>query len=86
MGRAGGTLPVAPATLPFECAVTVTSWGTIPELVEVVALARAGAIHTEVERIRLEDALEAYRRLSRGEVRGRAVVAPAHTRPGPELG
>jgi propanol-preferring alcohol dehydrogenase len=76
VGRAGGTLPVTPGSLPFECSVTIPSWGSLPELVEVVALARSGAIRTEAERLRLEDAIDGYHRLSRGEVRGRAVVVP----------
>lgn len=76
VGRGGGTLAVAPGRLPFECSVTVPSWGSVSELVEVVALARSGAIRTEVEHLALEEAIEGYRRLSRGEVRGRAVVTP----------
>jgi alcohol dehydrogenase, propanol-preferring len=76
VGRAGGSLAVAPGRLPFECSVTIPSWGTLPELIEVVELARFGAIHTEIERFPLERALEAYQMLSRGEIRGRAVVEP----------
>ena len=76
VGRGGGSIPVSPATLPFECSVHLPSWGSLPELVEVVALAQAGAIRTEVQRIRLDQAIEGYRRLRRGEVVGRAVVAP----------
>jgi propanol-preferring alcohol dehydrogenase len=75
VGRGGGSLPVAPGRLPFECSVSLPSWGTVPELVEVVALARTGAISVEVERLRLEDAVEGYRRLRQGTIRGRAVVA-----------
>ncbi len=44
--------------------------------VEVVALARSGAIRTEVHRVALEDAVEGYRQLRRGAIRGRAVVTP----------
>ncbi len=51
--------------------------GQHPELTEVVTLARSGAIHVEVERITLEETVEAYRRLKRGEIRGRAVAVPA---------
>ena len=54
----------------------IPSGGTLSELVEVVALARTGAIHTEVERLTLEDTVKAYRRLDRGEVVGRAVAMP----------
>jgi len=76
MGRGGGTLPVAPGRLPFETTVMIPTWGTPAELLEVVALARAGAIHTEAERFRLHEAVGAYERLRRGEVVGRAVVTP----------
>ena len=76
IGRGGGTLPVAPGRLPFECSVSLPSWGTQAELVEVVALARRGAIRTEAHRLALEDAVEGYRRLRRGEIQGRAVVTP----------
>jgi propanol-preferring alcohol dehydrogenase len=76
LGRGGGMLPVAPVQLPFETTVRLPSWGTLPELVEVVALARAGAIHTQVEPIGLEQTLNGYARLRRGEVRGRVVAVP----------
>ena len=75
VGRGGGSLPVAPGRLPFECSVSLPSWGSLPELVEVIALAQAGAISVEVERLGLEDALEGYRRLRQGTIRGRGVVA-----------
>jgi alcohol dehydrogenase, propanol-preferring len=77
IGRGGGTLPVALGALPPECSVTIPTWGTLAELVEVVALARSDAIHTEVELLSLEQAVDGYRRLRRGEVIGRAVVSPA---------
>jgi propanol-preferring alcohol dehydrogenase len=40
----------------------------------VVALARAGAIHVDVERVRLADVPAAYERLEAGAVRGRLVA------------
>ena len=76
LGRGGGSLSVAPGALPFECSVMLPSWGTLPELVEVIELARTGAIRTEVERLSLEQAIDGYRRLDHGAVRGRAVVVP----------
>jgi propanol-preferring alcohol dehydrogenase len=51
-------------------------WGTRVELVEVVALARAGLISAHVERFGLADANTAYERLERGQLAGRAVVIP----------
>jgi propanol-preferring alcohol dehydrogenase len=77
IGRAGGALPVAPSRLPLETTVRLPSWGTLPELAEVVALARAGVIRTEVQTLGLEEVVEGYRRLRRGEIRGRAVATPA---------
>ncbi len=79
IGRAGGSLAVNPARLPFECSVTLPSWGSLPELTEVVALAQSGAIRVEVERVPMEQTVEAYRRLKRGEIRGRAVVVPSRS-------
>ena len=76
VGRGGGMLPVAAYSLPFDCSVTVTTWGTVPELTEVVGLARTGAIRTTIQRFTLDETLEAYDQLHRGAVIGRAVVIP----------
>ena len=42
VGRGGGSLPVSTASLAFGCSVHIPTWGTLPELAEVVALARSG--------------------------------------------
>jgi propanol-preferring alcohol dehydrogenase len=76
IGLGGGTFPMTFGRIPFGASVSRPSWGTLPELHEVVSLARAGAIEVEVERLRLDDALEGYRRLREGAVVGRAVVVP----------
>jgi propanol-preferring alcohol dehydrogenase len=77
VGLAGGMLPTGAGTpLPIEWSAGKPSWGTLPELHEVVALARAGALEVEVERMRLDEAIDGYRRLRSGEVVGRAVVVP----------
>ena len=39
----GGTLPIGFFTTPYELSVATTYWGSIPELIEVIALARAVA-------------------------------------------
>ena len=56
--------------------VASTYWGTLPELLEVIELARAGHISAAVERFGLDEAVDAYRQLRAGEVRGRAVIVP----------
>jgi propanol-preferring alcohol dehydrogenase len=76
VGIAGGTLPVSFFGLPYEAAVATTYWGTLPELHEVVALARAGVVRSKVERYRLEDAGRAYADLAAGALTGRAVIVP----------
>ena len=77
VGRGGGTLGVRAFSTPFDASVTISTWGTIPELHEVVALARAGAIRTETRRYALSDTLQGYDDLAQGLVVGRAVVSSA---------
>jgi alcohol dehydrogenase, propanol-preferring len=76
VGLGGGSFPMAFGSAPLEWSLRRPSWGTLPELHEVVALARTGAIEIAVERLSLDDALEGYRRLHEGAVDGRAVAVP----------
>jgi propanol-preferring alcohol dehydrogenase len=62
--------------VPFETSVVLSNWGTRAELADVVALARAGAIHVDVERVRLADVPAAYERLEAGAASGRIVAVP----------
>lgn len=74
VGLSGSSFPMAHGTVPLEWSAGRPSWGTLPELHEVVALARAGRIEVEVERIGIGETLAAYRRLRDGAVNGRVVV------------
>lgn len=76
VGLGGGSFPMAFGTAPLEWSLRRPSWGTLPELHEVVALARSGAIEIAIERLSLEDAVDGYRRLHAGKIDGRAVVVP----------
>jgi propanol-preferring alcohol dehydrogenase len=76
VGLGGGSFPMAFGAVPLEWSLRRPSWGTLPELHEVVALAHSGAIEIPVERLALEDAPDGYRRLHDGEIGGRAVVVP----------
>jgi propanol-preferring alcohol dehydrogenase len=76
IGLANGTLPVTFFALPYGARVATSYWGTAPELIEIVELARAGRIRLEVETFPLTRASEAYARLRRGEIKGRAVIVP----------
>ncbi len=76
VGIGGGALPVAFAGIAFDAAVRTPYWGSRAELIEVLDLARAGAIDLHVERYGIDEAPEAYVRLHDGKVKGRAVVVP----------
>jgi propanol-preferring alcohol dehydrogenase len=76
VGIGGGLMPTGFFSTPFGASVRAPYWGTRPELMEVLDLARIGAVHVEVETYSLDEAPAAYRRLHEGKVRGRAVVVP----------
>jgi alcohol dehydrogenase, propanol-preferring len=77
IGLGAGTLPVSFFALPYGAEVATSYWGTVTELIEIVALAKTGKIKVDVETFTLARAPEAYERLRRGEIRGRAVIVPA---------
>ena len=76
VGIGGGLMPTGFFSTPMGASVRAPYWGTRPELMEVLDLARIGAVHVEIERYTLDEAPAAYRRLHEGKVRGRAVVVP----------
>ena len=76
VGLGGGALPVNFFSPPHECSVASPYWGSITELMEVVALAQAGEIRMLVEHFPLERASEAYHLLHDGKINGRAVITP----------
>lgn len=76
VGIGGGTLPVGFGALPFEVSVSAPYWGSRGELIEVLALARAGAVSVHTETFSLDEAPLAYERLHAGKINGRAVILP----------
>ncbi|GAA3774975.1 NAD(P)-dependent alcohol dehydrogenase [Streptomyces coacervatus] len=77
VGSGGGQLTVRkPGALPPGTRISLPFWGTLPELEEVVALARKGVLKAGVKRFALSSAAEAMARLRSGDVRGRAVLVP----------
>lgn len=77
VGVGGGSIPFYFGSLPYDCPIQTTFWGSIAELTEVLALAAAGKIHVETEQVRLSDAIDTYHRLEKGELSGaRAVAVP----------
>ncbi|MEX2080024.1 MAG: zinc-binding dehydrogenase, partial [Dehalococcoidia bacterium] len=76
VGIGGGALPVGFGTTAFEVSVRAPYWGSRSELIEVLELARSGAVHVEVETFSIDEAPRAYQLLHDGKIRGRAVVVP----------
>ena len=76
IGLGGGMLPVGFGATAYDVTVRTPHWGSLPELVEIIALAKAGKISAEFEEYRLEDGPAVYERLHAGDVRGRAVLVP----------
>jgi alcohol dehydrogenase, propanol-preferring len=76
IGLAMGTLPLSFFGVPYGAEVATSYWGTVTELIELVALAKANRIKLDVETFPLAQAPAVYQRLRGGELRGRAVVVP----------
>jgi len=76
MGIAGGTLPLNFFGIGYEVSVATTYWGSMPELIEVVALAAAGRIRPHIQRFTLDEAGAAYQAMHDGKLDGRAVIVP----------
>jgi propanol-preferring alcohol dehydrogenase len=74
VGMGGGTLRFAFGRLPFGVTADCPFAGTGNDLVEVIALVRAGMIDTHIETFPLDEAPHAYELLHAGKINGRAVV------------
>ncbi|MFC5180803.1 NAD(P)-dependent alcohol dehydrogenase [Actinomadura harenae] len=77
VGASGGSLR-APwfGGLPRDGEVFTFQGSSVADLQEVVALAERGVVRNEVEVFPLDRVEDAYARLARGDLRGRAVVQP----------
>jgi propanol-preferring alcohol dehydrogenase len=77
VGIAGGVLPVSFFGIAYEASVATTYWGSLPELYEVIALARQGHLRARVQTYPLDRALDAYDAMRTGALEGRAVIVPS---------
>jgi propanol-preferring alcohol dehydrogenase len=76
VGAAAGDYTWNFYALPYEVNLTTSFWGTLPELHEVIALAQRGLITPHIQRFPLEQTVEAYQLMEKGQLSGRAVVVP----------
>jgi len=64
--------------IPLETRLVIPFWGTRPEPLDVIALARAGHITTQIDTVALDPANDAYDRMCAGRLRGRLAIMPRH--------
>ena len=76
VGAAAGNFTWNFYVLPYEVNLTTSFWGTLPELHEVIAMARQGLIKPHVQRFGLEEAMRGYELMEQGQLSGRAVIVP----------
>jgi alcohol dehydrogenase, propanol-preferring len=76
IGVASGAVKIGQRTVPLDVTGRAINWGSRAELIEVVELAKRGAIQIHVEKYSLDQAPQAYENLHAGKIRGRAVIVP----------
>jgi propanol-preferring alcohol dehydrogenase len=77
VGLGGGRHDFRHGSTPYGTSLSIPYWGSRVELMEVIAMARAGRIHAETTEFPLDDAVDVYAKLKAGEITGRAVLVPA---------
>jgi propanol-preferring alcohol dehydrogenase len=76
VGLFGGRVAFGLGAQANEASLTTSIWGTLDELHELIALARAHSLKSPVETMKLSQAQAAHDRLRRGRVAGRIVLIP----------
>jgi propanol-preferring alcohol dehydrogenase len=76
VGVAGGAVPWSFWATKFEVELSVSTWGSISDLREVIALARSGLIAPTVTTYAFDDIPAAFDALESGSLEGRAVILP----------
>lgn len=77
VGLGGGRHDFRHGSTPYGTSVSIPYWGSRVELMEVIAMARAGRIHAETTEYPLTEAAGVYEKLKAGQISGRAVLLPA---------
>lgn len=76
VGLGGGHHDFHHGSTPYGTLLSIPYWGSRVELMEVIAMARAGRIHAETSEFPLTEAANVYSKLKAGEIAGRAVLIP----------
>lgn len=76
VGLGGGKYEYNMNVLPFGVSMTNPYWGSRTELMEVIGLALQKKIKIEIQKFKLDEAVEVYDKLRKGQIKGRAVLVP----------
>ena len=76
VGLGGGHHDFHHGSTPYGVSVSIPYWGSRVELMEVIAMALNGRIHSETTEFPLEEAVAVYGKLKAGQITGRAVLVP----------
>jgi alcohol dehydrogenase, propanol-preferring len=76
VGLGGGHHDFHHGSTPYGTTMSIPYWGSRVELMEVIAMARHGRIHTETTEFPLREAVGVYDNLKAGQIAGRAVLIP----------
>ena len=76
VGAYGGSVPFGFSLVPHETWWTQSMWGSREDIAEVIKIAQRGDLQYSVERLPLEAAADAHRRIRTGDVDGRLVLIP----------
>ena len=76
VGLGGGHHDFHHGSTPYGTSMSIPYWGSRVELMEVIAMARAGRIHAETTEFPLSEAVAVYDKLKAGRITGRAVLIP----------
>ncbi len=77
VGLGGGHHDFRHGSTPYGASMSIPYWGSRVELMEVIAMARAGRIHADTTEFALSEAVAVYEKLKAGQITGRAVLVPA---------
>ncbi len=77
VGLGGGHHDFHHGSTPYGASISIPYWGSRVELMEVIAMARAGRIHADTTEFPLSEAVSVYEKLKAGQITGRAVLVPA---------
>jgi propanol-preferring alcohol dehydrogenase len=77
VGLGGGHHDFHHGSTPYGTSMSIPYWGSRVELMEVIAMARAGRIQAETTEYPLSEAAKVYDELKAGRIAGRAVLVPS---------